>query len=704
MKNDDFNELDSKVKQIKQDFSALAIRLSEVETTLQQSSPDIIKPDSLLEKSSVVDLNQSETLSTIQDTSPKDSEANTQSSLETRIGKYWLNRLGVASLVIGVVFLVLYSFQYFGETLKLLTSLSIAIILIAFGEKLGKSKQNMWYGHGLTGGGWALVYFTVYAMYFIPDLKIIDFYPLEFSLLIAVCLGALLHAIRCQSEIIALLAVSLADLSIGLSGSSLVNNVPIFIIALLVSIVAVRQGWNALFVWLIAASYMGHAFASSEAYTYNAATSADIGAITGGFLFGFWLIFNIVMFFAPVKEKSSKALITAACINGIAFASCLSVLSQYYFIQQKNLFFTLAGLFYLLLAFSLGRYMINQLKTVNILIGLFFVNTAIWMQFSNASVVILNLLELGLLAFIGLRDDIKAFRWFAVYLSLCFFPLWITRSDWYIVNWYTLPQEDALSKLFGVHSFSTILTGVIATIVFAGVCWLYSKEEYLIHQGSFEKRFYKLFYFCFSNLSAWLVPTQISTPSTNVALWSIQPIVCAYVSIKSKEPFFSTVSLLLGLWALIVLIFSIFNWEWLPIITVITACYAFYTYLISAPQLLDWPFAKQSKTTSMIAGNIILTVLFLHKLSAFWLSSGLALEGLALVGSGFAFKDKGFRKSGLLVLALLLLKLLFVDLAKAGTLQRIISFIAAGLVFLFASYIYSEFTKKLIDSENKNSN
>ena len=75
----------------------------------------------------------------------------------------------------------------------------------------------------------------------------------------------------------------------------------------------------------------------------------------------------------------------------------------------------------------------------------------------------------------------------------------------------------------------------------------------------------------------------------------------------------------------------------------------------------------------------------------------MAIEGLSLVAAGFILKDRLFRIPGLLVLALLTLKLLFVDLAKADTPQRIVSFIAAGVVFLIASYAYSKFAEKFTD-------
>ena len=52
---------------------------------------------------------------------------------------------------------------------------------------------------------------------------------------------------------------------------------------------------------------------------------------------------------------------------------------------------------------------------------------------------------------------------------------------------------------------------------------------------------------------------------------------------------------------------------------------------------------------------------------------------------------------GLVVLALLSGKLLFFDLAHHNTFERILSFIAAGIIFLLASYLYSRFSGSFDD-------
>src|SRR5271170_4221272 len=113
-------------------------------------------------------------------------------SLETRIGLYWLHKLGIVSIVLGVAFLIMYSFQFFGPSLKLLTGLAVSSSLILLGSRMAAKEQQKWFGHGLTAGGWSLLYFTTYAAYYLPNVAIISSLSLEAILLMAVATGSLL--------------------------------------------------------------------------------------------------------------------------------------------------------------------------------------------------------------------------------------------------------------------------------------------------------------------------------------------------------------------------------------------------------------------------------------------------------------------------------------------------------------------------------
>lgn len=99
--------------------------------------------------------------------------------------------------------------------------------------------------------------------------------------------------------------------------------------------------------------------------------------------------------------------------------------------------------------------------------------------------------------------------------------------------------------------------------------------------------------------------------------------------------------------------------------------------------------------------SLLATVCFLQLLDPRILAVAWALEGLVLVALGFGALEKIFRQGGLVVLCLLTLKLLFIDFSGAETLERILSFIAAGLVWLAVSFGYGWLNKRFAASGDR---
>ncbi len=697
MADNDSVDLTKELKSIRDDFNLLQQRLLSVEqklTSPSQPSPGPIEPAKetgflhvVMEDPPTPSPEQSvEPTFTPQNAPPAvtvpsidNQQPVSKNTLETEIGQYWLNKLGVTSLVVGVIFLLLYSFQYCNAPIKLLIGSAIAASLVIFGEKIAKEETRRWYGFGLMGGGWALGYFIVYAMYYISDLKMISYYPIELALSLALCAGAMLRAMQCNAEVIAVLSASLADYSICVSGPSIESNVPIVLIAALVSIVSIRQKWYRLLVWITLLSYIGHLSASNMVYSVMQSVMADQGSLALIYLFSLWLIFHIATFFCDETQgEQRKSIIIATCVNACCFSLGLLFLSDRYFPDQKYLYIGGAGVLYLLSAPWLYRRNLRQLTTVSLLIGLSFVNLAGFIKISGTSLELLDLFQLALLAIVGLQYDIKAFRWFAMPLSLLFFPLWFFQDS-----------SDSYSATLGLTSINFTVIGILAVATFASIFWLYGQQKYIEHYKSDLEGYRYLYYAC-ANFAGCCTPYALRSRSWALPLWSIQAAANACLSIRNGKSFFWFTTVVLALFAGLNLLFTM-AWLWVPTLIVVAVCYAVHGYCRQMEQA-NPPVTTQR--VSAILGNLILTALLYTKLSTFWLSTGLALEGLLLLAAGLALRERVFRISGLLVLFLLTSKLLFVDLAQAGTLQRIISFIASGLVFLVASYGYSRFTEK----------
>jgi uncharacterized membrane protein len=82
--------------------------------------------------------------------------------LESRIGGSWFNRIGVFAIFLGVAFFLKYAVdnEWIGPTGRVLIGAAIGIAFVLGGERLRKRYAS--YAYGLTGGGIAVLYATIW--------------------------------------------------------------------------------------------------------------------------------------------------------------------------------------------------------------------------------------------------------------------------------------------------------------------------------------------------------------------------------------------------------------------------------------------------------------------------------------------------------------------------------------------------------------
>lgn len=166
-------------------------------------------------------------------------------SLEARIGSRWMLYVGVATLVLGVGFFVKYAFenQWVNETARVLVGALCGALLVAAGLRFVKAGYVA-YGRMLAGGGFAVLYLSVYAAF--------NFYSLigplaAFGLLFAVSAAAGLLADRQNALGLALMAVGGGFLTPFVIGGGVDRQVALFtydaVLVLLTLWLAGRHAW-----------------------------------------------------------------------------------------------------------------------------------------------------------------------------------------------------------------------------------------------------------------------------------------------------------------------------------------------------------------------------------------------------------------------------------------------------------------------------
>lgn len=134
----------------------------------------------------------------------------TVSSIEETLGTNWLYKLGIISIVIGVALFGIREFGALGPLGKAGISYFTAIFLLVGGIALEKNERYRLIGRGGIGGGWALLFFTTYGIYYVGPMRIfppvVTWLTVDCVLMLAVAVAMALHTLRYRSQFVTGLA------------------------------------------------------------------------------------------------------------------------------------------------------------------------------------------------------------------------------------------------------------------------------------------------------------------------------------------------------------------------------------------------------------------------------------------------------------------------------------------------------------------
>lgn len=190
-------------------------------------------------------------------------------SLEERLGGNWLNKLGVALLVIGLAFFLALRLNTMGPGGKVLTGFVIGFAMLAGGVWLERAKEAYrLFARAGIGGGWALIFFTTYAMHHLAAARVIDSVVVDLSLMLLVAAGMVAHSLRYKSQTVTGLAFGLAFATVATShlesGGGAVTGTVIFslwasaLLAVGLVVVTTKRHWAWLELAGLVAVYANH--------------------------------------------------------------------------------------------------------------------------------------------------------------------------------------------------------------------------------------------------------------------------------------------------------------------------------------------------------------------------------------------------------------------------------------------------------------
>jgi hypothetical protein len=165
---------------------------------------------------------------------------------EAAVGGNWLNKAGVALLVIGIALLLGYSFHRLDAVGRVAMGVAGGTALLAAGIWSERREAYRTFGHGLVGGGWAALYFTAFAAHAVPAARVVESAAGGSALLGAAAVAMIADSLRYRSQTVTGLAYFLGFIALGvseLSGYALAASVPL---AASVLFLSRRYGWRAM--------------------------------------------------------------------------------------------------------------------------------------------------------------------------------------------------------------------------------------------------------------------------------------------------------------------------------------------------------------------------------------------------------------------------------------------------------------------------
>jgi hypothetical protein len=256
---------------------------------------------------------------TLRSTTPKVTSQQRMKSvfaLEETLGTNWLNKLGITILVLGLALFGIYELGQLGPAGKVGLSYVVSLALLAGGVSFERRERYRVLGHTLIGGGWALLFFTTYALNHVQAMRVMSSENTDLICMLAVALAMVAHTLSYRSQLVTGLAFLLAYTTVSLSHDDVYSLSSGVILAIgLVSIV-IKMEWFELEVFGILSSYLNHLYwlyrllgpegAHGHAFSeYHASTAL---------LLFYWLIFRVSYIVRKAESPRAEHVSTAAAL------------------------------------------------------------------------------------------------------------------------------------------------------------------------------------------------------------------------------------------------------------------------------------------------------------------------------------------------------------------------------------------------------
>ena len=262
--------------------------------------------------------------------------------LEEVLGMNLFVKIGMVLLVLGFALLGRVALIAMGPAGKVALIYAAGAALLGGGIWLERKERYRLIGRTGIGGGWALLFFTTYAMYHVPAMHVLNSQTMDCVLLLGVAVGMVAHTLQYKSQLVTGLAFLLAFSTVALSQDTVYSLAAGVILAFAIVVIALREGWYELEIFGILASYCNHFYWLYKLYPLGMAghpfpefwPSAIILVL-------YWLTFRISYVSRNIRTPRDERFSTAA---GLLNPALLLAVMKFQSTRPELAFYALLGL------------------------------------------------------------------------------------------------------------------------------------------------------------------------------------------------------------------------------------------------------------------------------------------------------------------------------------------------------------------------
>src|SRR3984957_930277 len=239
--------------------------------------------------------------------------------LEERLGANWLNKIGTAAFVIGVALLLNYSMHYLGPAGKIALGYALSAVLLGPGVMGERKERYRIAARAVLGGGWALAYFTTYALHNIAAVRLVANPQLGFTLLFVVAVAMVAHSLGYHSEVTTGFAFLLAFATVAASEIPIGGLVASALLAASLAVILRARNWYIVEPLAIIATYAMHWMWLNQVYErIGGRKPFPEFAASVALLSAYWAIYLVSYFLREAKGQREEWMLTASFLLNAA--------------------------------------------------------------------------------------------------------------------------------------------------------------------------------------------------------------------------------------------------------------------------------------------------------------------------------------------------------------------------------------------------